>query len=75
MANNELISFLTDMKEKLQNDQISEDELQIIGEFYMLCKFKQEFAQMKAETDEKDLIKFLMLGWYFYCILQKKEVQ
>jgi hypothetical protein len=75
MANNELISFLTDMKEKLQNDQISEDELQIMGEFYMLCKFKQEFAQMKAETDEKDMIKFLMLGWYFYCILQKKEVQ
>lgn len=75
MANNELISFLTDMKEKLQNDQISDDELQIMGEFYMLCKFKQEFAQMKAETDEKDLIKFLMLGWYFYCILQKKDVQ
>jgi hypothetical protein len=75
MVNNELISFLTDMKEKLQNEQISEDELQIMGELYMLCKFKQEFAQMKAETDEKDLIKFLMLGWYFYCILQKKEVQ
>lgn len=75
MANNELISFLTDMKEKLQNDQIADDELQIMGEFYMLCKFKQEFAQMKAETDEKDLIKFLMLGWYFYCILQKKEEQ
>lgn len=75
MANNELISFLTDMKEKLENEQISDDELQIMGEFYMLCKFKQEFAQMKAETDEKDLIKFLMLGWYFYCILQKKELQ
>jgi hypothetical protein len=74
MANNELISFLTDMKEKLENEQISDDELQIMGEFYMLCKFKQEFAQMKAETDEKDLIKFLMLGWYFYCILQTKEV-
>jgi len=75
MANNELISFLTDMKEKLQNEQISDDELQIMGEFYMLCKFKQEFAQMKAEVDEKDLVKFLMLGWYFYCILQKKEAQ
>lgn len=75
MANNELISFLTDMKEKLQNDQISDDELEIMGEFYMLCKFKQEFARMKAEVDEKDLVKFLMLGWYFYCILQKKEAQ
>jgi hypothetical protein len=63
------------MKEKLQNEQISDDELQIMGEFYMLCKFKQEFAQMKAEADEKDLVKFLMLGWYFYCILQKKEAQ
>lgn len=63
------------MKEKLQNEQISDDELQIMGEFYMLCKFKQEFAQMKAEVDEKDLVKFLMLGWYFYCILQKKEAQ
>ena len=75
MANNELISFLTDMKEKLQNEQISDDELEIMGEFYMLCKFKQEFTQMKAEVDEKDLVKFLMLGWYFYCILQKKEAQ
>ena len=46
MANEELISFLTEMKEKLQNEQISDNEKQIIGELYMLCKCKEEFAMM-----------------------------
>jgi len=73
MANEELISFLTEMKEKLQNEQISDNEKQIIGELYMLCKCKEEFAMMKDDLEDKDIIKFLVLGWYFYCILQTKK--
>lgn len=73
MINEELISFITDMKEKLQNDQISENEIQMLGEFYMLCKFKNEFEMMKNEIEERDLVKFLVLGWYFYCIINNNK--
>jgi hypothetical protein len=76
MENNnkhELKMFLNDMSTKLDNDQISTEELEMLGEFYMLCKFKKEYSLVKDELDEKDMVKFLVLGWYFYCILQKKN--
>jgi hypothetical protein len=76
MENNnkhELKMFLNDMSTKLDNDQISAEELEMLGEFYMLCKFKKEYSLVKDELDEKDMVKFLVLGWYFYCILQKKN--
>ena len=73
MINEELILFITDMKEKLQNDQMSENEIQMLGEFYMLCKFKNEFEMMKDEIEERDLIKFLVLGWYCYCIINTNK--
>ena len=76
MENNnkhDLKMFLNDMSTKLENEQISTEELEMLGEFYMLCKFKKEYSLVKDELDEKDMIKFLVLGWYFYCILQKKN--
>jgi hypothetical protein len=73
MINEELILFITDMKEKLQNDQMSENEMQMLGEFYMLCKFKNEFEMMKDEIEERDLIKFLVLGWYCYCLINANK--
>lgn len=69
----DLKMFLNDMSTKLENEQISTEELEMLGEFYMLCKFKKEYSLVKDELDEKDMIKFLVLGWYFYCILQKKK--
>ena len=69
----DLKMFLNDMSTKLENEQISTEELEMLGEFYMLCKFKKEYSLVKDELDEKDMIKFLVLGWYFYCILQKKN--
>ena len=77
MENNnkhDLKMFLNDMSTKLENEQISTEELEMLGEFYMLCKFKKEYSLVKDELDEKDMIKFLVLGWYFYCILQKKNL-
>lgn len=69
----DLSNFLDDMSQRLKKDDISDKELQTLGEFYMLCKFKKEYELVKDEMDEKDMIKFLVLGWYFYTILNKKE--
>ena len=75
MVNNEdLKLFLDDMKVKLDSDEILDDELTMLGEFYMLCKFKKEYLLVKDKLEERDMIKFLVLGWYFYFIIQKKEL-
>jgi hypothetical protein len=73
ITTNNLKLFLNEMSEKLEKEQVSQEELQTLGEFYMLCKFKKEYNALKdEELSEKDMIKFLVLGWYFYCILLKK---
>lgn len=74
ITTNNLKLFLNEMSDKLEKEQVSQEELQTLGEFYMLCKFKKEYNSLKdEELDEKDMIKFLVLGWYFYCILLNKQ--
>jgi hypothetical protein len=71
--NQELIEYLNQMVGKLENEDIDPEEQQNISEFYMLCKFKREFSQLKEEFKQEDLVKFLVLGWYFYCVLAPKN--
>ena len=71
--NQEIIEYLNNMVGKLENENIDPEEQQTISEFIMLCKFKKEFSQLKDEFKQEDLVKFLVLGWYFYCVLLPKE--
>lgn len=69
----EMIEYLTKMVGKLENEDMDDEEQQTVSEFYMLCKFKKEYSQLKEEFRQEDLVKFLVLGWYFYCVLLPKE--
>ena len=68
----ELISFLKSTLSDLETNRISDQERQTLSEFYLLCKFKTDYASMKEEISEEDMVKFLVLGWYIYCVLLKK---
>jgi hypothetical protein len=40
----------------------------------MEYKFKNTLTNINSsDIEEKDIIKFLVLGWYIYCVLKKKE--
>jgi len=71
--NQEIITYLNSLVGKLENEEIDPEEQQTISEFYMLCKFKKEFSQLKDEYKQEDLVKFMVLGWYFYCVLLPKN--
>ena len=78
--NPDLILFLRNLadsielfdREGLSDNSINMDQLQKVGEFYMSYKMTQS-EQKNIEYDTADVIKFVTLGWYIYCILLDKD--
>lgn len=64
-----LISFLQELIHSIDQNIISANQLQLVGEFYMnyICSASLEEAN-NTPTD-KEMIKFLILGWFVYKIL------
>ena len=61
----ELRNFLIELENKMKNDEISEQELFLIFEFF--CKFK--FLKNESH-DRKDLIKYCALGYHIYSTIE-----
>ena len=67
-----LILFFKNMADDIENDKLTEKELRSSGEFYMSYLVQNEIDNdQNIHVSEKDLIKFLFLGWYIYNILLK----
>lgn len=79
-----LISFLRNLADSLETNQLSKKQNLRIGEFFMAYQFQEaahkdekqfeeneedEFEDL--EFDINELIKFLSLGWYVYCVILK----
>jgi hypothetical protein len=70
----ELIVFLRDIANSIEDDSIEPYDKQRVGEFYMQYKFKNMINDINSsDIDEKDMIKFLVLGWYIYCVVLKNK--
>lgn len=70
----ELIQFLRNIANSIENDDIEPQDKQRIGEFFMEYKFKNTLVDINSsDIEEKDMIKFLVLGWYIYCVLLKNK--
>ena len=67
MNDNELILFVENLREKLNKKELEDDIKQSLGELYMLSEFKENIEK----NEEKDMIKYLALGWYIYNIILK----
>lgn len=70
----ELIQFLRNIADSIENDEIEPQDKQRVGEFFMEYNFKNTLTNINSsDIEEKDIIKFLVLGWYIYCVLKNKE--
>jgi hypothetical protein len=58
----------------IEKNEISEQSLQLAGEYYMRNLCKTEIDDVNATLEEKDLVKFLTVGWYIYNIILKKKI-
>lgn len=77
----QLIPFLRKLADAIENKELAQVQLQSIGEFFMSYQF-QEQAYKDAENNtvsndynfsEKELIKFVSLGWYVYQVLLRQD--
>jgi len=67
-----LILFLRNIADSIEKKQLNEAEMFAVGEFYMSYHFQKEIDKVE-DIDEKDFLKFLILGWYIYYIIQKNN--
>lgn len=71
-----IIIFLRDLADSIEKKEICENKLKSVGEFYMAYNFETEIdkkKELKEDIDEKDFVKFLVMGWYIYCILLRNR--
>ena len=79
-TNERLIPFLRNLADSIESGTILPKELQRIGEFFMSYQFQKQADidenEESTETDmftQKEIVKFLSLGWYVYQILLKNQ--
>ena len=77
MENSKIISFLRTLADSLEKDELSEMQINRLGEFFMSYQFQEaaeEDNNNQCETfKEEDLNRFVFLGWYIYSIILKNE--
>ena len=74
METEKLILFLKDLTNSLENNKLNEEQVMHIGEFYMAYEFKNTINNDETlDIDEKDFVKFLILGWYIYCVILRSK--
>lgn len=65
-----LSSFLRHLADDIENNKLSAEDTQRIGEFYIDWVFKTETS---SEVSEKEFLTFFTMGWYVYKNLLKKD--
>ena len=73
-----LIDFLKGLISSIENKSLSDDELQLVGEFYMSYAFKTQVND-DSNSDKKhlgqaDLMKFVAMGYYIYSNILKDSI-
>jgi len=63
-----LLKFLEDLSDSIKDSKINREEILLLCEFYYKFKFSKE-----NHHTEKDLLKYLSLGYYMYSFVEKEE--
>jgi len=61
-----LIGFLKNLICSLEKDELNQQQLQRVSEFFMSYQLHEH---VNTEFNEEDAIKFLTLGWYVYKVM------
>ena len=67
IKNTNLKNFLNDIIIDLDNNDLSNQQLLSLGEFFLLWKFNNTFKLI--DDNIKDSMKYYILGWYIYTFL------
>ena len=62
-----LINFLKDVTNDIESSTTDKDKMKLIGQFMMEYKFNS--VNKNIEPEEKNMKKYLFLGWYIYTFL------
>jgi hypothetical protein len=74
IENKKISDFLRDLADDIDNNSIDDKSLENIGQFYMGYKLNKEIDNTpNASLDEKDLVKFLLVGWYIYRVILRER--
>ena len=66
-ADEQLAPFLRQLADSVDNNKLSSDQIQQIGEFFMSYKIRNQSEESNSEiNDPSEFIKFLTLGMYVY---------
>lgn len=75
-----LIPFLRNLADSIENETISQRRCNRVGEFYMSYQFQEQALDddinVSTNIDEyspDELMKFIILGWWIYCMLLKNK--
>ena len=71
--NKKIIDFLRNTADLIEKNEIDEQSFQLAGEYYMRYLCRTEIDEVDAKLEEKDLVKFLTVGWYIYNIILKEK--
>ena len=63
-----LLQFLKEIINDIETSKIDDDnKMKLIGQFMMEYKFNSTYSG--GDIDEKNIKKYLFLGWYIYTFL------
>jgi len=80
---NKLITFLKELTTSLETNSIHPKKLESLNEFYKMHSFLTETINSNLDNatdnvffqdEAKDFIKFLILAWFLYCMMKKKNI-
>ena len=71
--NLQLVSFLRNLSDSIEKEELLPEQVQKIGEFYMSYEKEIYDSGDNSTEDSMDVVKFLTLGWYMYTHLLKNE--
>jgi hypothetical protein len=73
----ELAPFLRNLADLLDSNRLKQDQIQKIGEFYMLYNMTTELINTGDSVGDSlsdiDAMKFIVLGWFIYKNIVKNE--
>ena len=75
-----LIPFLRELANSVEANQLNNDQIENIGDFFMSYQFQEQARKDGDETippviqdSNSELVKFVAMGWYVYQVLRRNQ--
>jgi|APSaa5957512535_1039671.scaffolds.fasta_scaffold272142_1 hypothetical protein len=75
-----LIPFLRELANSVETNQLNNDQIENIGDFFMSYQFQEQARKDGDETippviqySNAELVKFVAMGWYVYQVLRRNQ--